>query len=1221
MLLRSIRSSLGRYLAILAIVALGIGFFAGLKTSMPAMVATADEYLRAQRLQDFQLLSTLGFTAGDAEAFEELECVTAAEGAYFCDADAGFDGTRSVWHFMSITEKVSVPRLTAGRMPASAGECLGDERAFSRSDIGRTVTLSPDNEEDTLDLFARESYTIVGLAKSPRYISSDRGVSSLGTGAVEGFILLTPEGFDSEVYHELLVWCALPGAIYSEEYAAARDRIEPRIKALLNARGALRRAELWNDAQAELTDARNELTEGWAAYYDGRAEADRELSEALSELEDARSELDDGWAEVNEGQRQLDDGIAQVNAGLATVAANRSTLNASRAELNAGYAQLQAGYAQLEAGQAELDAGRAEIEAQLAAAASARAELEAGQAQLDAQWAELAQTEAQLAWLQQLLDGSGSALTDREQELRDALEADDTDRYAALDEYYENVMLAEAQVYLIQEQIAALEADGEDAAALYAQLEEANAALAEAQAAAAQAEAAYQPGGEAPMTTDEIIAGMYAYAGTLEETIAAGEAQAAAGRAQLEAAQTELSAAFAELEAGEAQLAAALAELEAGQTQSDAARATLQANQAALDAAAAELTAGETELDAAESELNAALNAFPAQQRQLSEARAELNDGEADYAEGLREYNDAKADAERELAEAEQELLDGERELIDAELEVEEQLRLEVYTLNRSANQGYVTFENDTSIIDAISNAFPVFFALIAALVCVTTMTRMVNEERTLIGTMKAMGYSGGAIMGKYLAYAGSSSLLGCVAGFFLGTWVIPRVISAAYAIMYTYERLGYYFSPGMYAACLAVAVPGTLLATWLACRRELAEKPAELIRPKAPRSGRRILLERIRPLWRRLSFLSKVTLRNAFRHRIRVVMMLLGIGGCTALMVAGFGIRDSVTDLARYQYEEIFHYDLAVTLDAGSFASDSDASALWAGETSAAALCYQDAVTLLAGDGEMSTHVTAAPPGALEDVISLHDKSGPIAWPGSGEAVLCRKLADRLDLKVGDAVTLRLEDGQNIVVRVTGVCENYLGHYVYVSADTAGEPRNNTALLRAAAGTDADRLAARLRAEEGVEYVAVAARERETMEQSMASLDLLVVLLIVCSGILAFITLYNLTNINIMERTREIATVKVLGFFPGETAAYILRENLLLSFLGALIGLGLGKLLHRFVLELVDVEYLTIDIRISLLSYLWSFLITLVFAALTNRFMRFKLEKVDMAESLKSVE
>lgn len=1099
MLLRGIRGSLGRYLAILSIVALGVGFFAGLKSSGPAMVSTADSYLTQQRMYDFQLMSTLGLTDKDVERFQALDGVRQAEGCYTLAAFAEVNGKQEVFNFRSLTERVDIPELTEGRMPENPGECLADSLAFTAKDIGRSVTISSDNEEDTLDTFSRQSFTIVGLARLPSYMSQDRGSTSLGSGKVKGFLLLPNEAFDSEVYHELLLFCDFPGEIYSEEYTAARERLEPAVKKLLNRCGAIRYRELRLEADEELEEARQEIAAGWKEYEEAAANAEAQLNNSLGVLEAARVELDEGQRKLDDSQKQIDNARVQIPAGLEEIEQNRTLLAGKQQEL-----------------------------------ADGRAQLEAAKTELDANEQKLSQSRA-------LLEQSKAMVLDPYRQAVSALA--------------EEVSRLEAQIEELQN---APEPDTDQIDRLTAQLGFARPLL--------------------EQTTNALAAA--------EQQFAAQEQQLTEGEQQLTQAKFQLSAQEAELAAGEQQLSQGMAELDANEKLLRDTLASLDANQAQID-----------------------------------QGRRELEQGEAELAAGWQQYQSGKEEAEQELKDAEQKLLDAERELKDAEEEIEEKLQLDLYTLDRSSNSGYVTFENDTKIVDGIANAFPLFFALIAALVCVTTMTRMVNEERTQIGTLKAMGYHDLAIMSKYLLYSGSSALIGSILGFFLGTSAIPFIVWYAYSIMYNYAKLHFYFSPVMYLACLGVSMLGILGVTWLACRRELTECPAGLIRPKAPPKGRRILLERIRPLWRRLSFLNKVTIRNAFRYKQRVFMMLLGIGGCTALILTGFGVKDSIANVLDYQYGEIFHYDLAVTLDADEFSSDAQAAELWREEAGSYAMSEQEEVTLYYGGTDKSTKMIAAEEDALEGIISLHNGKNELPFPQRGEAVITEKLATVLGVNIGESLELRLDSGESIKLTVSGVCDNYLNHYIYVNKASLPRSQNNTALLKIDEGHDSERLAAKLRSQDGISYVSSARQEREIMERSMASLDMIVVLLIICSGALAFITLYNLTNINIMERIREIATVKVLGFYPKETASYILRENLMLSLLGSALGLLLGKGLHRFVMELIQVEYMSYDIRIAPLSYVIGFFVTLLFALLTNYAMRFKLERVNMAESLKSVE
>ena len=1084
MLLRSIRRSLGRYLAILGIVALGVGFFAGLKSSCPAMHRTADDYLRRQRFHDFQLLSTLGFSEGDRAAFEKLSGVAAAEGAYFTDAYVEHGGEKTVCRIMSLTERVDVPDLTAGRMPRAAGECLGDNHIFSESDIGTTISLGADNDEDTRAMLPQGSYTIVGLARSPRYISNDRGDSSLGSGTIEGFVLLLPQAFDSEAYHELLLWCDLPGEIYSEEYDVARERMEGSVKSLQNSLGTARLHELRAEADEKLADGRKELDDGWEEYRDKRAETEQQLADALREIEN-------GEAELARGQKELDDGRAKLEAGMAQLPAARQQIEENRALLMEKESELEAGRAELEAGEQELQYGALELE---------------------------------------------------------ALKA------LSLAPYLERISVVRGEIQVLQNSLAAAQkipGNRLAVAAIEAQLRERNAALSRALAAYNTAEAAFAP---------------------QEAELAAGRQQLADGRAKLES--------------GE---------------------------KAIRD--------GYAQLDDAERQINAAEAAYPKHLQELEDGQRELDEAAIRLEEGRAEYENGKRDAEEGFAEAEKKLRDAEEELREAAKEADEKLKLELYTLDRESNQGYLTFDNDIRIVDALSDVFPIFFVLVAALVCITTMTRMVGEERTQIGTMKALGYSTAVTMSKYLLYAASASLLGCVLGYFLGTLLIPYFVWFAYRIIYDYARLDFYFSPLMWSLCLAVTVPGSLLVTWSVCRRELRERPAELIRPKAPKNGRRILLEYIGPIWRPLPFLTKLSLRNAFRFPARVLMLLLGIGGCTALLVAGLGARDSVAHISDYQYDEIMLYDLEVNLDEESFSPDGEAAALWTESCARTALTRQESVTLSAGGKEKTTQMIAADSGALEGLISLHDSGGELSFPAAGEIVVTRKIAETMSLSAGERVTLTTDGGKSTEFTVTGVCDNYLRHFVFVNLGSLSDAQPNTALLGCADGAEAAALGASLRSLEGVSYVILTQQERELMENSMRSMDVLIALVIACSGALAFITLFNLTNINIMERVREIATVKVLGFYPKETAAYVLRENVLLSFLGAAFGLFLGKGLHAIIIGALVVDYMSFDARVTALSYALAFAVTMLFTLLTNAAMHRRLAAVDMAESLKSVE
>ena len=552
----------------------------------------------------------------------------------------------------------------------------------------------------------------------------------------------------------------------------------------------------------------------------------------------------------------------------------------------------------------------------------------------------------------------------------------------------------------------------------------------------------------------------------------------------------------------------------------------------------------------------------------------------------------------------------------------------ETYVLGRNTNVGYVCFENDSNIVEGIANVFPVFFFLVAALVCITTMNRMVEEQRTQIGVLKALGYSSAGIMSKYMTYSGLAAVIGCVSGFFLGTWGFPKVIWVVYGIMYNTDKLLYVFDWRLAFFSVLVSLLCSVGATWFSCRLELAETAAQLMRPKAPKAGKRVFLEKLPFLWKRLSFLRKVSVRNIFRYKKRFFMMLLGISGCTALMVTGFGIKDSIADVAERQYREIQVFDLGVSLKTPANEELETRLTELSEEGIADFLCLTESnMDIVTEKGTKSIYVVAGDAGRLSDYVDMHTKGGEkIAYPGAGEGVITQKLADRYGIAMGDDVCLRDGDMHEMTVKITAVMENYVNNYLYLSEDTmesfyGGNLEKKTIYVNLKEDADPHALAATIMELEETASVDVNQDTVERVGSMMESLNIIVVIVIICAAGLAFIVLYNLTNINITERIREIATIKVLGFFKRETESYVFRENLLLTVLGMFPGLVLGKFLHAFVMSQIQIDLIAFDTRVAPVSYLYSAILTVVFAWLVNRGMSGKLENVSMTESLKSVD
>lgn len=841
---RSIRSFLGRYMALLLIVALSVGFFAGLKITRAAMSNTAQVFLNDHNFYDFRLISTLGFSDSDVGDIEDEEFVESAEGSRTTDALVIYRENVEAYKLISLPKRVNIPQITEGRMPKAVNECLADKRIFDKSDIGAKIEISDRNEDEVTDQLLNKEYIIVGLVDSPIYLGQDRGSTNIGSGALSGFFYIPEANFKTEVYTEINLTLKETAPIYSDDYDSLIKKYEDRI-----------------------TDAAQKL-------------ADERYQSILDEIEDAKSLL---------------------------------------------------------------------------------------------------------------------------QEIEDAI-------------------------------------------------------------------------------------------------------------------------------------------------------------------------------------------------KQAEEARAAMEVSESELEE-LREAAETKVDAP------------------------------EVYVLTRDENAGYVSFENDTSIISGVANIFPLFFILIAMLVCITTMTRMVDEERTQIGTLKAMGFGSGTITAKYLLYAGSATLIGWFVGFFLGTWGLPQVFWYAYASFYSFAPLSYLFAGDLALVTLAVALAGILGSAWISCRKELISVPAKLIRPKGAKTGKRIFIERITPLWRRFPFLTKVTIRNMFRYKRRLIMMLVGIGCCAGLVVTAFGVRDSMIDIGKWQYEEIQKYGFEAAFE------EADADGVYEEldkieDIKSYLGCFNkrvdmraegtlDAVSLY-GFAEDDTE-------ALSGYWSFHSGKAEITFPSEGEALISMQAAQMLSLSEGDTFAIEDSDHNTAELKVGGIFDNYIENYIIVSDETYkaafGEYGVNTVLINTDGKSDAKELSERLTDIKGITGVSRLEASRERIDNSLSCLNYIIVLIVGFSGALAFIVIFNLTNINLAERSREIATVEVLGFYKQETESYVLHENLILSVLAAFIGMPLGMVFHRVVMEMVVVKGLAFNIHITSLSYILAVICTIVFAVVVNMVMKRQISKIKMAESLKAIE
>ena len=1036
------------------------------------------------------------------------------------------------------------------------------------------------------------------------------------------------------------------------------------------------------DAKTELANGKNQLEDAKAQLADGKSQlesARSQLSSSKSQLDTARSQLDDGWSQVNaakaqlaDGQAQLDSAQKQVTSGLAELEENQKTLDENKAKLADGKAQIEAGEQQLEAAkqtlttkQSELDQSKAEIIAGQQQIESTRTQLNAQKQQITDGLSQVSAGEAQLQDGISALESAKAQLT----ELQSQLEIVRASYNAALenpDASQEEIDILAAQVSALEEQEAAV---SQQIQASEAQIESQRQQLAATRSELESGLAAVEDGlSQLSQKESELNAG--------REQITAGQAEIDAGWIQIQEQENTLAASKAEIEAGEQ-------ELEKGQKQLKAAKKKLNKAQKEIDSNAETLAAGQAELDANVAKLNdneaqyaSGLEQYNSGARQIAENEAklitgeqeiaeneakladgekeiadnekkladgekeitdnekklqdaakDLKKGEKDLADGKKEYEDAKKDAEDEIAENQQKLDDAKKELEDLEMP-------EWMVTDREELPEYTDYGDNADRLRNIGQVFPVIFFLVAALISLTTMTRMVEEQRTQIGTLKALGYKKSAIAAKYICYAFFATLLGSVLGMLIGEKIIPYIIITAYGIMYhnVANTISIDYQPGFALIASTASVVCTVGATLFASGKELQETPASLMRPPAPKEGKRVLLERLTFIWKHLSFSWKSTIRNLFRYKKRLIMTVFGIAGSMGLMLVGFGIQDSISDIAAIQYRELQHYDGMVIEDSDATEEEHAELFEYMKENEQIAHCNRVQMTKIsAPKGSSNISIYLFVPESLSEFakdVTLKNRITGETYELTDEgAAISEKTASLLGLKVGDMIPLKKGD-KEYKVRVAVITENYMSHYLYMTPrvyeQTFGEMpeyENIVFTMQEDCKDDLEMAGTRILANPGALSISYTSSLASQVDRMLSTLDAVILVLIVSAGMLAFVVLYNLNNINITERQRELATLKVLGFYDGEVSQYVLRENVILTVLGIMFGAVFGILIHRYVITTVEVDAVMFGRNIKPLSFLYSGILTSIFSIVVNGVMHFKLKTIDMVESLKSVE
>ena len=1090
-----------RFISILLIVLLGVGFFAGIKATSPDMKLTLDTYFDDKNVMDIQVISTLGLTDDDITELKKLDLIENAEGTYQTDAVVTAGDKQVVVKLESLASSINALQVTSGRLPENQNECVVEEAFLQGTEynIGDTIKVQVDNITDDdgndISVLKTNDLQIVGTVRSPMYISTDRGTTKFGSGVINYYLYVSPDNINANIYTN--IYLTVNGTkdlkCYDDKYEDLIKQAEDEIEKIADARKEARYNALFDKANQKLQDAKNE-------FETQKADGEKQLQDAEDEINSAKNQLEKGRNEV---------------------AANRAKANN---EFKEAGKQLQDAKNTLEQNENDFNAKKQEAEKQISDYETSLNELKQIQTQYNNLQTTLSTSKAHLAALQKQLE---------------ELESKDNQITNEVGENTTN-----------EEQIESLKK----------QIEDLNSSISKIEAGLLVINKQLQAQG----ITD------------INQTVSTTET----------AIQT------------------AKEELENGQNQ--------------IDSAKAELQTREEQLNSTKSSTYAELNSA---EKKLDDSEKQIEEAEAELAKSREEFNSKIADAEKELD--------------DAEEEVNSIERPTWYILDRQQNAGYVSYMQDTDRVANLAQVFPIVFFIVAALISLTSMTRMVEEQRVQIGTLKALGYNKLQIAAKYIIYATLATVIGGAIGLVIGFSLLPKVIADIYAMVYDVPNVILAFNMTYATAGMAAAMVCTIGATIISCYKTLKQKPATLMRPKAPKPGKRVLLERITFIWKRLNFTQKVTVRNIFRYKKRFLMTIIGVGGCTALIIAGFGLRDAISSMIPSQYGKIDLYNASVTLkdEYKNEELENIDNILKDYEYTEDVLnANVQSVTIDKNDNTQSIQlIVPQTPENLSNFIVLESRTNndeKYALDDTG-VIITEKLSKLLDIKVGDEIKIVNSDDKACSVKVNAITENYIYHYIYMTPNLYNELYDtrvgyNVVYVNTIEMTEEqeDTLGEQILSNSDyISGVTFMSNTESIFSEVMNNMDLVVWILIISAGLLAFVVLYNLLNANITERIRELATIKVLGFYDKEVYDYISRETIILTILGMLVGVGGGYFLTLYIIKTCEIDMLMFNPQITVWSYLFGVLITALFAIIVNIITYFSLKKIDMIESLKSVE
>lgn len=1124
---REILSSKARFISILAIIFLGVAFYAGIKSSGPDLKESINEFFSEQNLMDSKIVSSIGLNDNDLKLLENNDKILDYYATH--SVDVNLTNTNNVVRFMeydsSDSTNMNKPIVTEGRLPENSGEIALDENSLKENKnlkIGDDYTIESDVDLD--EYFNKKTFKIVGFVQSPMYIENiSRGTTTVGKGSIDYFAILNSSDISMDVYTEIYVRFKNVEDIgsYSDEYKEKMEENNKYLEGLYSNRVIERIEEIKLEAQKELDKAYKEIEDG------------------EKKLEDAQKEIDDGKIQLSDGKNQYEEAIEKYNQ-----------------EIKNGELKLIEGEKQLVDGQNELEKQKEQFLSGEIKLQSAKVELDNAKQEFLNQGIDPTKStqeyDKQIDSLNILITTYDSLSKDIKETTSNLKEGDKIPNEKI--QYWKGI-ISNPSLGLngLSDLVNGLEQNPENislALNISKAVEDANKTLSENKS-----------------KLEILVSGIIKY----QQGVTAYEEQVNIfneGKIKLEEAEKQL-------DNGKEEIIKGKADLEEGKKQ------------------------GQLELD---------------------KAKKELEDSEQKLLDG-----------EKEIKENREKLIDGRKEIDKEKEKLNDLDDSKYYFFDREDNPGYSTYKGSIDSLDKIASVFPVFFFLVAALICLTTMTRMVEENRVEIGTLKALGYRDLEIARKFIVYAALASIVGSVLGIVIGSSALPYIIKQAYSSSFTLPDVNIYFYPSYVIQSLVASIVCTVGAALIVLKGELLENPSNLMRTKAPKLGKKILLERITPLWERLNFNQKVTFRNLFRYKQRMLMTILGISGCMAMLVAGLALEKSTSSVMDIQFGKLIKYDAMVVFNDKNIEKENDEyneslKNLKGYESSLN--IYQDSVTFSKEGISKQTATMYIPENTddLNDYILLNDRESGTQYKLSNNGVIINeKLAKILNASVGDNIIVTDSDNNDHEVIVDNIVENYAGHYIYLSPSYYKEIFNNDPIYNAqllklnSDREDDNKVSTTLMDNDKVINVTLASKMRSLSES--ADLGLVMIVIIVASGSLAFVVLYNLININVSERIREISTIKVLGFYDSEVAMYIFRENIILTILGILVGSFLGKILYVFLVSTAEMDNMMMIPTVDMIGYIISGLITMFFAILVMIMMHLKLKKVNMVDALKSIE